>query len=888
MADSNQILPLRRTPDDKQKRLKGTADKRSRPKIETHIQVDRLGGLMSRTFTDILDRDDIDVARDPGAMAPERALVLEIIGRPASFVKAAEKAGLEWLAEEVALLHGVTEYFDIGGDEYDDEEAAPEAEEFNNLLGVNLVANEPLEAFEDVTEGRLYLGMPTVASFERLRRLWDAYAANEKAPEGDGVWWDLFSHLHRIRPWNADDRVSDATRRRLRVERTRSPEEEVRIEVDLWYRFDPRHRDDAYDAFRTTIEAIGGEILDVIRIEEIRYHSALIRLPSSAVDAIVTGSGPLAFSDQVMSIRPQSSFRFAIDEHNPESVEASSEVLQPADGKSIGAMIDGWPVENHALLRDRIDVIPLDVADSMAPVNTRFHGTAMASLILRGDGHFGAEPLSRVLKIVPVLESDDNDERPPIDKLPLGLIHRAVRELKEGTDGQPPSGPDVVIINHSICDEAFGFSGSVSPWARLLDHLSWKYKVLFVVSAGNIREPFDVLDYPDAVQMRAATPDHRRAAILRAIDAAKSQRTIFAPAESVNALTVAAAHSDGSTDILPASLSDPYVSFSAPNINSGLGLGFGRSVKPDVMLPGGRQVAHPTMSGVLRVRGHEAAAYFGQKVASPDPATGDVTMVRRSSGTSNAAALATRAGLLIGDVLDASPDPTGDGVPWHARPTAAPVLKALIAHGASWGDVGIGMTDVHRSSMSLPRAKETVSRAIGYGHVDPSRIVSGDRKRVTLLGQDLIRKEQRHTWRIPLPFDLSSSAEFRRIVLTLAWLTPVKANSSTYRMIGLEMVGGDGRSSIWEGAARASHQPSVASSKNGTLIHAVYEGKKAVPFDENGVFEINVQAVSRLTYVSDIQIPYALAVTIEVADTISADIRDTIRRRMGLQVRSGA
>jgi hypothetical protein len=279
---------------------------------------------MSRTFTDILDRDDIDVARDPGAMAPERALVLEIIGRPASFVKAAQKAGLEWLAEEVALLHGVTEYFDIGGDEYDDEEAAPEAEEFNNLLGGNLVGNEPLEAFEDVTEGRLYLGMPTVASFERLRKLWDAYAANEKAPEGDGVWWDLFSHLHRIRPWNADDRVSDATRRRLRVERKRSPEEEVRIEVDLWYRFDPRHRDDAYNAFRTTIVAIGGEILDVIRIEEIRYHSALVRVPSSAVDAIVTGSGPLAFADQVMSIRPQSSFRFAIDGHNPESVEASS------------------------------------------------------------------------------------------------------------------------------------------------------------------------------------------------------------------------------------------------------------------------------------------------------------------------------------------------------------------------------------------------------------------------------------------------------------------------------------------------------------------------------------------------------------------------------------
>ena len=589
-----------------------------------------------------------------------------------------------------------------------------------------------------------------------------------------------------------------------------------------------------------------------------------------------------------MSIRPQSSFRFSVDQHAPQTVNVADEVLAPARGTSIGAMIDGWPVENHALLRDRVDVISLDVANSLAPVNTRFHGTAMASLILRGDGHFQSAPLSRVLKIVPVLASVDNDERPPIDKLPLGLIHRAVQDLKEGTNGKPPSGPDVVIINHSICDEAFGFYGTISPWARLLDHLSWKYKVLFVVSAGNIREPFDVPDYPNAQQMREATPEHRRVAMLRAIKSAKSQRTIFAPAESVNALTVAASHSDGSAEVLPANLTDPFVSFSAPNLNSGLGLGFGRSVKPDVMLPGGRQVAHPSMSGVLRIRGHEAPAFFGQKVASPDPATGDLTMVRRSSGTSNAAALATRVGLLVGDVLDASPPQTADRVPWHQRRTAAAVLKALITHGASWNDVGAGMTNIYSPGTTTARAKETVSRAIGYGNVDQERIVAGDRTRVTLLGQDQIKKEQRHTWRIPLPYDLSSSAEFRRIVVTLAWLTPVRANSSNYRMIGLELVGSDGRSSIWEGAARASHQPSIRSSQRGTLIHAVYEGKKAVPFDENGVFELNVQATSKLTYVSDIEIPYALAVTIEVADTVSTDIRDTIRRRVGLQVRTGA
>ena len=242
MADSNQILPLRRTPDEKQKHLKGNADKRSRPKIKTRVQVDRLGEIMSRDRSNMLDRDDIDVARDPGAIAPERALVLEIIGRPATFAKAAEKAGLEWLAEEVAFLHGVSDYFDVGGDDDNDEEDGAShddssvVDEFEDVLGGDL-SDVQVAAIDEETEGRLYLGMPTIASFERLRSLWDAYAAGERAPKGDSVWWELFSHLHRIRAWNADDRVSGATRRRLRAERTRSPDEEIRIEVDLWYRF---------------------------------------------------------------------------------------------------------------------------------------------------------------------------------------------------------------------------------------------------------------------------------------------------------------------------------------------------------------------------------------------------------------------------------------------------------------------------------------------------------------------------------------------------------------------------------------------------------------------------------------------------------------------------
>ncbi|MBS0982163.1 S8 family peptidase [Gluconobacter cerinus] len=865
--NTHQILPLRRTPDPKNvgRPIKGKADKRRRKSVDTDVQVARLGPLIDSAFANILDRPDIDVAKDPSALAPDRALVLEIIGRPESFISAAQKAGLEWLAEEVAALHGVTEYFE----DVDDADAldAPESDE---------------------TEGRLYLGMPTIASFERLRMLWSKYSAKQKAPEGDGVWWKLFSHLHCIRPWGAEDRLNNATRGKLKSQRERFPNEKIKVEVDLWYRGNPTKREEVYSNFIKTVKEIGGKILDELFLEEIRYHAALIWLPALAVDAIIQLQGPLAVADEIMSIRPQSSFRFGIDQSPFEAVPDTDGELEPPKEASIGAVIDGWPVENHELLRDRLDVIPLDVTPSMAPVNTRYHGTAMASLILRGDGHFSQPPISRRLKIVPVLAADNSGyESIPLNKLPLGLIKRAVEELKIGTNGQPPSGSDVVIINHSICDEAFGFTGTVSPWARLIDYLSYKYKVLFVVSAGNVSDTLALPAYSDAAKLRAAAPTERRDAIIRAVDNAKSQRTIFSPAESVNALTIAAAHSDGSNEPLPPNLADPFPLFAAPNLNSGLGLGFNRSVKPDIMLPGGRQVAHPTMSGGLRIKGWEAAAYFGQKVASPDPNTADLKMVRRSSGTSNAAALATRAGLLIGSILDSSPLSARDDVPWYRKPTAPCVLKALIAHGASWGEVGETMTGLlYTGKVSLPRAKEGVCRAIGYGQVNHERIIEGDRRRVTLLGQDLINKERRHEWRVPLPNELSSAAEFRRIIVTLAWLSPVQANSSNYRMFGLQLVGSDGLSSIWEGANRASYQPSVHSSQRGTLVHAIYEGKKAIPFDENGNFILNVQATSKLSFVSDIKIPYALAVTIEVADTISSDIRDEIRRRVGVRERA--
>lgn len=884
MVEKNKILPLRRVPDDKLKRIPGNPDRRLRPKLYPREQSHRLGLKMDTAFQNILDRDDIDIAGDPSALAPERALVMEVIGSPKNFVKTAARIGLEWLAEEVAVLHGVSEYLDVGRggiitEDDEDDEYRVDGEFDESFLADN--GTRP-----DETIGTLYLGMPTVASFEKLRKLWNDYIAGKPHPENHSDWWGLFSHLHDIRSWGPRDRIGEIARRQLREERDRNPNEQIRVEVDLWYRGDPVVRGAAVDDFKRLIRELGGDILDEMRLDDIRYHAALVQLPANAVDAVIAMTGPLAVADEIMSIRPQGAFQFNVGELVTKSITDAEEAGASVGGAEIAALIDGWPIENHAVLRGRLDVIELDVEDSLAPVRSRFHGTAMASLILRGDLNGDGPVITRRLKVVPVLAPDTSGyETPPKNKLVLGLIYRAVTELKEGMGEDGPAGSDVLIINHSICDEAFGFSGVVSPWARMLDFLAWKYRVVFVVSAGNVRAPFELLDYPTGAIMRAATPEQRRGAIVRAIDRAKAVRTMFSPAESVNALTVAAAHRDNSMLPLPGSLADPYVDFSAPNLTSGLGHGFGRSVKPDIMFAGGRQTAHPTEGSPLLISGREETAYFGQKVASPDPYGGKLDKARLSSGTSNAAALATRAGLLIADVLDGSE--LNFGEPWYRLPTAPCVMKALIAHGARWDDTGLEMVGLHTGIPSLGRRKEAVSRSMGYGYVDHDNVVLSDQHRVTLLGQDEIHTGQRHEWRIPLPGELRSAVEFRRIAVTLAWLTPVQANSSSYRLFGLEMVGSSGKSKLWEGVKRVSHQPSVSFSRRGTLIHSIYEGeKKAVPFDENGNFTINVQAVTRISGNTKLKIPYALVVSIQVADTIASDITQSILQRVEAQTRT--
>lgn len=867
MAETKVIFPIKRE-DKIEKRLPGTSPG-ARASLSPGTQARRLGSKLDKAFANILDRKDIDVRSDPSALAPEHVLVFEIIGNPINFIKAAERVGLEWLAEEIAILTGVQEYFEPGSEQSFDDDFDDLDETFATPSKPNI----------DATTGRYYLGMPTLATFQKLRQLWDRFKANKPAPEKHSDWWQLFSYLHDIRTWGPQDRMSGSARERIVEQLARHKDGDFRIEIDLWYRQEKSDRDNAESDLTSKVKALGGNVIDELRIKDIRYHAALVELAPDVVRQLVNDGTDLITANEVMTIRPQAAFQFSVTEPN-----ASSEQLPDREmtrkGPELAALLDGFPVENHQLLKDRIDVVTVDVGESMAPVNKRYHGTSMASLILHGDLNEAGPVIGRTLKVVPVLAPDHNGfESPPTNQLAIRTIKQAVEDLK---DGPFASGPDVIIINHSICDDGGSFAGVMSPWARMLDFLSYKYGVLFVVSSGNVEEGFILPGYSSIPDFRTAQPVARRKAILKAIEAGKALRGMFTPAEAVNGLTVGAVHGDSSTATLPPNLVDPYGSFRTVNLMSGLGLGFAQAVKPDIVIPGGRQIAHPVVdAGNLKIHGRRADAFFGLKAAAPDEVGGKTNLTRRSAGTSNAAALATRAGLLISDALDDAYE--GDEVPWHKRKTAPAILKSLIAHSAHWGNVGEHLDEIYppTGTKNFYRRRENVTRFIGYGQSDINRIIAAGQNRITLLGEDVIRVGKRHTYRIPLPDDLSSRVEFRRVTATLAWLTPVKPQSSHYRAIGLELVNNEGRSQIWSGVDRASLQPPLATAKRGTLLHAVYENEgTAVPFLAGSEFELNVQATSRLSGFTKFDVPYALAVTIEVAATLSTDIRTSLESRI--------
>jgi hypothetical protein len=814
------------------------------------LQQDKFGPVFER-LRDLLGREGrIDVRDDPTGLAPERVIVFEVAGTIGDFLKAMARIdGLEFMAESEGEFAADQDF----------------------AMQDSRKGREGQDRTDQTVPGRLYLAMPDVRALREILSLWERWQRGLPMDRGFTPFTHLFEQLRALRAWGPADRVSAETVAYWSEELQRNPEQPVRTEVEFWFRDSERRRRSVSQDLVARVRGVGGQVIDEAVISDIAYHGALVDIPAIEIQNLIEhGAVNLALADEIMFLRPQGMLLGPLEvEASPGGTEVPGGA-PPSAAAPVVALLDGVPVQAHALLGGRLVLDDPDDLQSRAMVSRRVHGTAMASLILHGDCNEEGPVLSRRIYVRPLMITDEQgQEHTETDRLLTDTLYRAVLRIK-GSEGEEAAAPEVFLINISMGDPRRPFTRTVSPLARLLDFLSDRYNVLFLVSGGNVHAALQIPEFNTWTAFETAAPDIRERAVINALNAAKHERTILSPAESLNALTIGAYHHDSVAVRQGGLMSvDPFTDNSLPNVSSGLGLGYRRMIKPDLYFPGGREYVRMQATGTgLKVSVGSPHRLYGLKAAAPDPSgQGRLDYTALSDGTSSATALATRAGHRI---FDALMDRDGGSMLADMDPEFYPVaVKCLLVHTARWsenhellkdvcGPVGRGR-HVERS--------ENSSQFVGLGIPDVTETFECEPNRATLVGYGTIEPGKAQRYRIPLPACLERVTEPRSLTVTLAWFSPIKLGHQSYRCIRLEAETQDPPIQVL-GVERHSKQPADITVKRGSVFHEHFSGESAVPFIDDGHLSLRVWCKEDAGIVDNSSVRFGIAVTIEAENAL--------------------
>jgi hypothetical protein len=819
---------------------------------ESRMQANRLRPQFQR-LQEAMSQQRAILQNSTLGLQPEQALVLETIGPIKNFINAVKKIeGLEWLGE--------FEIEDIAPDYGFEDERDPQKK----------------------LSGQLFLIMTDQRALQELQNLFRSWQRNSKLrfPRGLAPLKNAFIHLGKIRPWDTQDRIRDTGLFEDWKARLECRHQIVPFEAELWFRESPDRQRKSEVYLRNLISDLGGEVVQQCVVPEIAYHGVLGRIPIDKVTEVIEQRDVrlLQFQD-IMYLRPVGQCAIRLLDQMGEAEEAEEEITRELpQGDPIIALFDGLPLDRHGLLAGRLILDDPEDYESNYQARERVHGTAMASLICHGDLNEGGGPISRRVYARPILQPNrsfqgGSVEQIPEGVLPVDLIHRAVRRLFEGEGGEPPAAPNVRVINLSVCDRARPFDRGISSWARLLDWLSWKYNVLFVVSAGNHAQDIEL-----AVQranFRNLSGQQKEKAVIEAIAADTRHRRLLSPAESFNGITLGASHVDRSNPPTPGNQIDPFTRQGIPSTISAHGPGYRRSIKPEIFLPGGRQFLAEKL-GTTHSRATLQAADFvhppGQRVAAPG-LPGELNRTWHTRGTSNAAALASRwASFLFGVITDLR-SRHGANLPQEYDTV---LLKAMLVHGADWGEARNLYASILRNPQNSRTFREYVGRFLGFGMANVAKVMACTDQRVTVLGFGELEDGQAHEFMFPLPPSLSAVNDKRRLTISLAWLSPVNCGRQNYRIAHLWF---DPKNVLAPDRVDADSRATT----RGTVQHEVLEGAEAVDFQDGEIIAIRVNCRADA---GDIPRPirYGLALTLEVTEGIAIPIYEEVRERLRIRI----
>ena len=825
------------------------------------LEFERLEAALSREDATLVLR------YDPFGIAPERALVFVTAVPIGNFARAARLVDLEVLSEI----------------ELEEDYGLPD-----DLIAEHAGAVAPT----------LYATMPTQDAFDQLLRLWRRYQSGSDAERGYAPWWRLFDMLAELRPWGPKDRFSADNRAELEDRLPFDEDAAVTLELEHW----PTRNQDKLRQWRqetdAKIAALGGRIIDRSSIHErsFVYDAMLVGLTAATVrDMIDNPSAPdgLATLDGLQFVLPQTIAQSLPSQSQPREVDGG--VFEDFDAESPFRilLLDGTPVAGHRALNGGVAIEDVHDLVELSPVATRRHATEMASLILRGDLSSDGQPLgdSRLLAI-PLLVDTENGATSPDDRLFVDLVHTA---LQHAFRGDEPLAPEAFVVNFSIGVHGANFAGRISSLARLLDWWSSEAGILFVVSAGNIQHDLQIPDMT-LVGFEDLSVPERQGLIRTAQRLHRHERTLLAPSEALNALTVGAASLDlapPAMDAAPGTVEIHADGEILPAISTGLGLGPFRAIKPDLIGIGGHHEIRAMPGGdSLRLRTVPQSVRTGLTVAA---ASLGVSAQSRSRGTSCAAALVTRS------LLNAAAALTEEGGPYEGRELSrndlALLTRVLAVNAARWPEGAKTLYGAERARLSgrFQQAAEEVARYFGYGFLDPELMREAPHHGATLVGLGQVRKDRGTIFEMPLPSSLSGDAIHRSMLVTLAWFSPVEPARAKYRLAALDAIAADGNmledddeDKHWN-LAMKSQPPGVALIKRGTVWshRLVHNRVRAPQFDDGATLPIRVQCrdASGDGLDPDEDIRFSIAVTLQLAATAEYDVHEEIRDRLLIRLR---
>ncbi len=254
---------------------------------------------------------------------------------------------------------------------------------------------------------------------------------------------------------------------------------------------------------------------------------------------------------------------------------------------------------------------------------------------------------------------------------------------------------------------------------------------------------------------------------------------------------------------------------------------------------------------------------------------GDLYKTIHEIGTSNSAALISRNGYFCYEVLQELIEDNNLEI---GSDKIAILIKAMLTHGCSWDEIGYEI-ERRLDSIDTRTIQNIKSRLIGYGFPDIDKIKECSEQRATVIGFGELKEEEAHVYSLPLPPSLSSRTIKRRLSITLAWFSPISSNTQRYRTSRLWF---EAKNQVVTNRADADWQ----AVKRGTLQHEIFEGSAAAAFIDGDVIRIKVNCSKDANSFSE-KVPYAILVSLEVAEGVDLPIYQEIKERISIPITIG-